>query len=151
MTMRILFCGWTVALSMASAACSLSAAPINQSRLQSIPRSADAIVSENVMIPLYEFAALHPEVLKQMPCFCSCGQRLGHRSNYDCFITSTSGNHIAWNVHAAECHYCVAVARDVKQLFEARVPIVEIRRRIEATYAAGSKYRTDTPELHSNH
>ncbi len=34
---------------------------------------------------LYEFAARRPDVLRYMPCFCGCW-RVGHRSNYDCFI-----------------------------------------------------------------
>ncbi|MBY0493276.1 MAG: PCYCGC domain-containing protein [Cyanobacteria bacterium] len=114
-------------------------------QLPAIPRTPDAIYSEAVMAPLYEFAARHPETIRQMPCFCSCGSRLGHRSNLDCFITSDSGAPVVWNPHAAECQYCVAVARDAKQLFESGVATAEIRRRIEATYAAGAKYRTNTP------
>jgi hypothetical protein len=43
-------------------------------------REASAEVRE-----LYAFAARRPDVLKYMPCFCGCG-RVGHRSNYDCFI-----------------------------------------------------------------
>ncbi len=33
----------------------------------------------------YEFAASHPEVLEQMPCYCGC-KIMGHASNLDCFI-----------------------------------------------------------------
>jgi hypothetical protein len=33
----------------------------------------------------YEFAARHPEVLGQMPCYCGCAS-IGHASNPDCFI-----------------------------------------------------------------
>lgn len=33
----------------------------------------------------YEFAARHPEVLGQMPCYCGCAS-IGHASNLDCFI-----------------------------------------------------------------
>src|SRR5262245_1830738 len=33
----------------------------------------------------YEFAARHPEVLKYVPCFCTC-ERLGHKGNEDCFV-----------------------------------------------------------------
>jgi hypothetical protein len=33
----------------------------------------------------YEFAARHPEVLGQMPCYCGCVS-IGHTSDLDCFI-----------------------------------------------------------------
>jgi hypothetical protein len=33
----------------------------------------------------YEFAALHPEVLGQIPCYCGC-VTYGHASDLDCFI-----------------------------------------------------------------
>ena len=33
----------------------------------------------------YEFAARHPEVMGQMPCYCGCVSN-GHASNLDCFI-----------------------------------------------------------------
>lgn len=33
----------------------------------------------------YEFAARHPEVLSQMPCYCGCVS-IGHTGDLDCFI-----------------------------------------------------------------
>src|SRR5689334_8460824 len=36
---------------------------------------------------VYVFAAKHPEVLNQVPCFCGCENR-GHRHNDDCFVAS---------------------------------------------------------------
>ncbi len=33
----------------------------------------------------YEFAARHPEVLGQIPCYCGC-RIMGHASNLECFI-----------------------------------------------------------------
>ena len=33
----------------------------------------------------YEFAARHPEVMGQVPCYCGCASA-GHASNLDCFI-----------------------------------------------------------------
>jgi hypothetical protein len=146
MRMAVILITWVAVTAGFAAAGRSSAQQSDRSRaLPAIPRTAEAIYSEAVMTPLYEFAATHPEVLRKMPCFCSCGSRLGHQSNLDCFVKSTPGTAIVWNEHAAECQYCVAVARHAKQLFESGVPTPEIRRRIEATYAAGAKYRTNTP------
>jgi hypothetical protein len=146
MRMALILTTWVVVTAGFAAAGHSSAQQSERPRaLPAIPRSAEAIYSEPVMTPLYEFAAAHPEVLRKMPCFCSCGSRLGHQSNLDCFVRSATGGAIVWNEHAAECQYCVAVARHAKQLFESGVPTGEIRRRIEATYAAGAKYRTHTP------
>ena len=47
----------------------------------------------------YEFAARHPEVLGQLPCFCGC-YKLGHRSNHDCFVAARDeGGRVTWDAH----------------------------------------------------
>jgi hypothetical protein len=49
---------------------------------------------------VYTFAAKHPEVLNQVPCFCGCENR-GHRHNDDCFVASrdAKGRPTAWEPH----------------------------------------------------
>ena len=49
---------------------------------------------------VFRFAAEHPEVLGQMPCFCGCQNR-GHKNNDDCFVTArdASGRVTAWEPH----------------------------------------------------
>lgn len=48
---------------------------------------------------VYEFAALHPEVLRYVPCFCGC-ERDGHRDNEDCFVASRgSDGRVTWDAH----------------------------------------------------
>jgi len=49
---------------------------------------------------VYVFAAKHPEVLNQVPCFCGCESR-GHRHNDDCFVASrdAKGRPTAWEPH----------------------------------------------------
>lgn len=48
----------------------------------------------------YEFAALHPEVLKYVPCFCGCEQS-GHQHNESCFVASrdAQGRVVSWDTH----------------------------------------------------
>lgn len=62
--------------------------------LQSAPRPRDYVVAA------YEFAALHPEVLKYVPCYCGC-ERSGHQHNESCFVASRDpdGRVTAWDAH----------------------------------------------------
>jgi hypothetical protein len=52
------------------------------------------------VLAAYEFAALHPEVLKYVPCYCGCEQA-GHQHNESCFVASrdAEGRVLAWDAH----------------------------------------------------
>jgi len=58
------------------------------------PRSPDVVRAA------YEFAALHPEVLKYVPCFCGCEQS-GHQHNESCFVSrrAADGRILEWDDH----------------------------------------------------
>jgi len=58
------------------------------------PRPMDTVLA------VFQFAALHPEVLHHIPCFCGC-QNLGHRHNDDCFVKSRDANGVPteWEAH----------------------------------------------------
>jgi hypothetical protein len=62
--------------------------------IMSSPRPRDYVVAD------YEFAALHPEVLKYVPCYCGC-ERSGHQHNESCFIASRDpeGRVVSWDAH----------------------------------------------------
>jgi len=49
---------------------------------------------------VYQFAAIHPDVLGQMPCFCGCQNR-GHKNNDDCFVVKrdAGGRVTEWEPH----------------------------------------------------
>lgn len=49
---------------------------------------------------VYRFAALHPEVLRFVPCFCGC-ERHGHTANLDCFVGRERSTHWEWEAHGA--------------------------------------------------
>jgi hypothetical protein len=48
----------------------------------------------------YEFAALHSEVLKYVPCYCGC-EADGHPHNESCFVKGrdSKGNVTEWDPH----------------------------------------------------
>jgi hypothetical protein len=49
----------------------------------------------------YRYAAVHPEVLQYIPCFCGC-QNVGHRHNGDCYVQDRhSDGRITFTSHAA--------------------------------------------------
>lgn len=55
--------------------------------------------AREVVEAVYEFAARHPDVLRDVPCFCGCA-RMGHRSNLDCFVDARGqAQHVTWNAH----------------------------------------------------
>jgi hypothetical protein len=48
---------------------------------------------------VYRFAALHPEVMRYVPCFCGC-ERSGHQDNEDCFVKARAADgSVTWEPH----------------------------------------------------
>jgi len=48
----------------------------------------------------YAFAARQAELLQYIPCYCGC-ERVGHRSNLDCYVKGfTPDGRPKWDVHA---------------------------------------------------
>jgi len=56
----------------------------------------------DVVRAVFTYAAKHPEVLNQVPCFCGCENR-GHRHNDDCFVKARDarGRPTEWELHGA--------------------------------------------------
>jgi hypothetical protein len=52
------------------------------------------------VVAAYEFAALHPEVLMYVPCYCGC-ERSGHQHNESCFVANrdADGRVVSWDTH----------------------------------------------------
>ena len=78
----------------------------------------------------YRFAAQVPDVLEVIPCYCECGIQSDHRNLKDCFI-KTDGS---FDEHASGCSLCGREAIDVKKWLDQKVPIKEIRNRIDKKY-----------------
>lgn len=48
---------------------------------------------------VYRFAALRPEVMRYVPCFCGC-ERSGHQDNEDCFVKARAADgSVTWEPH----------------------------------------------------
>lgn len=85
----------------------------------------------------YQFAAANPDVMKNIPCYCGCGN-VGHTSNYSCYVSSVDAKGaITFDNHGLGCSICVDITQDViRMLREGKSP-QEARAYIDATY---SKY-----------
>jgi len=105
----------------------------------------------------YTFAALHPEVVKYVPCYCLCSKTMGHKSLADCFISSygTSKSPVVWSKHASECVVCTSVGKEARRLFLAGLSVRDIQIEIDRQYRSKFPNRTDTleppAELHQQH
>jgi hypothetical protein len=88
-----------------------------------------------VTMQSYQFAAAHPELMNQIPCYCGCVD-LGHTSNYACYVSSVDANgKITYDDHALGCSICVDITQDVVRLSKLGKPVTEIRAYIDQTYS----------------
>jgi len=87
----------------------------------------------------YQFTAANPDVMKNIPCYCGCGN-IGHTSNYDCYVSSVDeqGN-ITFDNHALGCSICVDITQDVLRMLQDGKSPQDARAYIDVTY---SKYGT---------
>lgn len=85
----------------------------------------------------YQFAAANPDVMKDIPCYCGCGN-IGHTSNYSCYVSHVDDKgKITFDNHALGCSICVDITHDVMRLLREGKSPPEARVYIDATY---SKY-----------
>lgn len=83
----------------------------------------------------YQFNAANPELMKQIPCYCGCGN-IGHVSNYDCYIASVDDKGaITFDNHALGCSICVDITQDAMRMLKDGKSPGEIRAAIDQTYA----------------
>jgi len=85
----------------------------------------------------YRFASANPDIMKDIPCYCGCGN-IGHTSNYSCYVSSTDGNgNITFDKHAFGCYICVDITQDVMRMSREGKSPQDARIYIDAAY---SKY-----------
>jgi hypothetical protein len=118
-------------------ACSAGAgeAQLEMTPMKSMPsqvQSAPATVQQ-----AYQFASANPDLMKNIPCYCGCGN-IGHTSNYSCYVSDvdTIGN-ISFDNHALGCSLCVDITQDVMRSVRQGRSQGDIRASIDAIY---SKY-----------
>jgi hypothetical protein len=83
----------------------------------------------------YLFALQHPEVLHVIPCYCGCA-RQGHKSNFNCFIKSSSQPNevVTFDSHGLFCPMCVDIAIRAKDLLAQHKSLKEIRAEVDGMF-----------------
>jgi hypothetical protein len=83
----------------------------------------------------YQFNVANPDVMKDIPCYCGCGN-IGHTSNYACYVSDVDGRgNISFDNHALGCSICVDITQDVMRMLKDGKGPQEARAYIDATYA----------------
>ena len=83
----------------------------------------------------YQFAAANPEVMKQIPCYCGCGN-MGHTSNYSCYVQDVDNQGaITFDTHALGCSICVDITQDTMRLLKQGKTVPEIKASVDQTYS----------------
>jgi hypothetical protein len=85
----------------------------------------------------YRFAAAHPDIFREVPCFCGCDAALEHRVLLDCFVRPADGR---WEAHAAGCAVCLREGEVVRQMLAGGATADQIRSEVIGRYGpmAGS-------------
>lgn len=96
---------------------------------------------------IYQEVPKHSDLLAHMPCFCGCGQSVGHQNNLDCFIHQQSNDNITWDSHATTCGVCLDIADESIQMKKSGKSEKEIREVIDQKYGQGYAEPTPTPAL----
>ena len=95
-------------------------------------QSAPVMVQE-----AYQFATINPDIMKNIPCYCGCGD-IGHTSNYDCYVSGVDDKGaITFDNHALGCSICVDITQDVMRMLRDGKSPQDARTYVDATY---SKY-----------
>jgi uncharacterized protein with PCYCGC motif len=83
----------------------------------------------------YQFAMANPDIMKDIPCYCGCGN-IGHTSNYSCYVAGTDdkGN-IRFDNHALGCSICVDITQDVIRMLKDGKSSQDARAYIDSTYS----------------
>ena len=90
----------------------------------------------------YRLAKQIPDVLEVIPCYCGCGTQSNHRHLKDCFIKPDG----SFDEHGSGCDLCDREAIDVKKWLDQKLPIREIRSRIDEEYSRFG-VATQTPPI----
>jgi Protein of unknown function with PCYCGC motif len=85
----------------------------------------------------YQFAAANPDIMKNIPCYCGCGN-VGHTSNYSCYVSQVDNKgNLSFDHHALGCSICVDITQDVMRMLKDGKSPQDARAYVDATY---SKY-----------
>lgn len=97
---------------------------------------------------IYRAVATHQELLEQIPCYCGCGDSVGHKDNYDCFIhDNKEDGRVVWDDHGTKCLVCLEIAAKSVTDYMGGKSVKDIRNEIDEKYKEGYANPTPTKEI----
>ncbi|TDF99880.1 hypothetical protein E1757_08175 [Paenibacillus piri] len=95
---------------------------------------------------VYQIAGTHAKLLQHIPCYCGCGESVGHQSNKNCFIKEINQDgSVVWDDHGTRCGVCLNIAVESARLNKDGLSDKEIRDYIDGKYKSGFAKPTPTP------
>lgn len=84
----------------------------------------------------YQFAIDHPEILKQIPCYCGCEKTLGHKHNLACYVTTfkPDGSVAQYSDHAVYCTTCLDITQIAMKMRSEGKTVQAIHNTIDTQY-----------------
>ncbi|WP_212774277.1 PCYCGC motif-containing (lipo)protein [Polycladomyces abyssicola] len=65
------------------------------------------------VLKIYRSAAKNGDLLQYIPCYCGCGESVGHKNNLNCFVKETkSDGSIVLDSHGMNCGTCLNIASE---------------------------------------
>ncbi len=136
-TRKLLFLSLIVVLlSTVVSACSTSkSSDVHLYMMPMDQMPADVQAAPVAVQEAYQFSSINPDVMKDIPCYCGCGD-IGHTSNYDCYVSDVDAQgNIQFDNHALGCSICVDITKDVMRMLQEGQTPAEARAYVDATYA----------------
>lgn len=100
---------------------------------------------EELLVQSYQIAAKYADVLEYIPCYCGCGDSVGHRDNKMCFINEIrEDGSVVWDDHGTRCNVCIETAVLSAKMDSEGATLMEIRQFIDEKYREGYAPPTKT-------
>lgn len=120
------------ALSGCSSGSQTGAAEIKMAPMSDMP--AEVKQASVTVQDAYRFNVANPDIMKQIPCYCGCGD-MGHTSNYACYVQDDTDGKITFDSHALGCSICVDITVDTMRMLKEGKSVPEIKQIVDDTYA----------------
>ncbi|HEX5164843.1 MAG TPA: PCYCGC motif-containing (lipo)protein [Thermomicrobiales bacterium] len=109
--------------------------PLHATMLASVGTLPEPVhQADHASVAAYQAAIEHPSVLASVPCLCGCIQSLGHTSNLDCYIESSSRGMTIYSTHGLNCLICQRITEDALAGAARGMSPAQLRMLIEEKY-----------------
>ena len=97
------------------------------------------------MKDIYTVAGQNAELLDWIPCYCGCGESVGHKTIKIALFVKLKNGEVVWDSHATTCVNCLEIAVESASMKQKGKSTLEIRNYIDNKYKEGYGKPTPTP------